>query len=818
MTAFWHDLRYAFRQLYKHLSFSSIAVITLAIGIASATSVFSLVDAVLLRPLPYPKPEQVVALSTTLAARSDRAAQNRVDQTTCWPDFFDWRSGTHSFSAMVGYEVLNGNIGRSGTTVRRVAGTAMSSGMARVLGVSMLKGRDFQPEEELSGNRSIILSYPLWQSEFAGASDVLGRHITINEESYTVVGVLPRSFTFPEATESLFWVTEAHSREGQNPPAQQRGVHSMSVLARLRDGVSPEQGYEDVNRIQHALAIQYPDTDSVNPSVAVLPLASKLTGEVQQPLRIMLAAVGFLVLIGCVNVAGLLLTRSTARQGELAIRAALGASRIEILRQILLESVVLSLAGGALGTALAGGILRLAPRYLPMGLSHAEHIGLNASVLCFSLAASIITGLFFGVAPAWSASRLQPSRILVGRGSTSGRKRFQLHGSLVIAETAVSLLLLVGAGLLLRSFERVISIDPGFKPEGLLTFSVAAPDKHFTNEQEIQFARLLQSRLASSSGLTAATYSFPMPFAGGDLAVGFNVVGHPTARSQQPLSRVSTVASNFFSVMKIPIVKGRAFTEAEDQPKGRLVTLVNEAFAKRYFPGEDALGKHINSSFGPNDTQVKNDFEIIGIVGDTKRVSLTEDTQPQFYLPYSQVAFGVPPFAIRVQGNPMEYVDVVRRAVAEQDSNLPVFNVYSYETLMERNTALRRFQIIVIAGFAAVSLMLAALGLYVSLSYMVMERIPELGLRLALGARRIDLLGLVMRRGMSLAAIGLAVGLLASAALTRYLQSLLYATRSLDALTFAMTAALLFVVCMAASFTPAWRASRLDPSETLRQR
>ena len=817
LTTLFQDTRFALRQLRKHPAFSLVAVLTLAAGIAASTVVFSLVDAVILRPLPFPQPDRLISLDT---AQKDHANTNSspIADDTSWPDFFDWREHAQGFQAIGAYHYTTGNIGEAGAPVQKYTGSMLSAGMSRVLGMRMGAGRDFLPSDELAGNRSIILSDELWQTQFAGAADVLGKQITLNEETYTVVGILPRGFVFPGQELSRYWLTEAHDREGKDAMAAQRGWHGISVIGRLRDGVSLAQATAQLSAVQAALAKQYPESNRNDDAVAGMPLARRISGDLRQPMHILLAAVGFLLLIACVNVAGLLLTRSVSRQGELAVRSALGATRAGIVRQLLLESLTLSLAGGAVGTVLAAAALRAAPRLLPANLPHAASVGMDARVLLFAFAISLLTGLLFGVLPAWRAFQLQPAQVMAGNGrsSTMGRGRHRLHGTLVIAETALSLLLLVGAGLLLRSFQRVLSTDPGFQPSGLLSFRVAAPDKHFTHAQQIQFAQAVQQRLTTLPGVQAATAGFPLPLSGGNINITFTIDGRPTEPGNDPVARVSTVVANFFSTLRIPLLRGRFFTSAEDTATGPQVLVINQTFADLFFPGESPVGKHIRPGLG-SDTTGSKSYEIVGVVGNVKRGDLTEPAAPEYYMPLSQTIFGVPPFALRTTGDPLQYTDTVRKVVAEIDPALPVFNVYSYDFLLARTTAMRRFQTVLLTGFAALALLLAAIGLYASLSYMVVERTAELGLRMALGAQRGDVLSLILCRGLTLACTGLCLGLLAAFFLTRYIGSLLYSTRPLDLLTFTATTGLLLAVCALSSALPALRAARLDPANTLRQ-
>ena len=818
MTILLQDLRFALRQLNKHRGFALVAVLTLGIGIGAATAVFSLVDAVLLRPLPFAHPEQIMSVGTVLRlSAAPKSGPAKGENYTSWPDFLDWRGSTRSFTAISSFHVTNASVGRANSALRRISGTAMSAGMGRVFGLQMQLGRDFMPEEELAGNRSVILSDELWHSEFAGAPDVLGKQISLNEQQFTVVGVLPRGFVFPGPDTSLFWLTEAMDAEGKDPLTKERGAHMLRTFARLRDGVAPAQAQADLSRIQETLAVRYPDTDRQNDHVGVEPLSTALTGDVRQPLRILLAAVGFLLIIACVNVAGLLLTRTVGRQGELAVRAALGASRTAILRQLLLEALTRALAAGLLGTTLAAGALALAPRYLPHSLPHAADVSLDSRVLLFSLLLSVATGLIFGVLPAWRASRLQPAASLSGgRSTTLSRGRHRLHGGLVIAETALSLLMLVGAGLLLRSFQRVLTVHHGFQTQGLLSFRVAFPGKRFSELQQKQFAESVQSRLAALPGVTGATFGFPLPLAGGNMQIGFEVDGHPKPPGETAIARMSTVAPNFFQTMRIPLLHGRNFTGPEGQVKGPHAVIVNQAFADEFFPGEDALNKHIIPGVGDGDGKLPS-YEIVGIVANTKRMDLTETAVSEYYVPLNQIRLAPPVFALRTSGDPVRLTDTVRRAVAEVDPAVPVFDVYSYDVLLERNTAMRRFQTILLTGFAAVALLLAAIGLYASLSYMVVERTSELGLRMALGAQRGNVLSLILRHGLALGCIGLAIGLAAAVALTRSIGSLLYDTRPLDLATFTGTTLLLLAVCALSSLIPALRAARLDPANTLRQ-
>ena len=491
----------------------------------------------------------------------------------------------------------------------------------------------------------------------------------------------------------------------------------------------------------------------------------------------------------------------------------LGASRFQITRQLLIESLTLSALGGAFGLALATGALRIAPSLLPSNLPRLNELALNPRV--FALAASLLTGLLFGVAPAWRSSQLDPATALrdISRASTAGRSQNRLHSLLVIGETALGLILLVGAGLLIRSFDRMLSVDPGFNPQHLLTFKVWMPKTRYDEHRSLQFSQQLQARFAAIPGVSQATFGYPIPLSGNDLNLIFTVDGHPTAPGEEPSAHASVVAANFFHALQMPLRRGRLFSDAEDQPNSPPVMIVNQAFADKFFPSEDALGKHVSADLSSTDKPESR--EIVGIVQNVTHQYLTDPAAPEYYVPFAQVPLIQPNFALRVTGDPANYIKTVRSLVAHQDASLPVYRVHT--NLLTLSTGQQKFQTQLLSGFAVLALLLAAIGLYAVVSYMVAQRTPELGLRLALGAQRGDVLTLVLHRGLVLTATGLVVGLLASLALTRFLASLLFHTGTLDMVTFAGMTALLLAVSTLSCLAPAWRASRLNPNETLRQ-
>ena len=567
MFSFTHDIRFALRQLRKSMGFTVMATLTLGLGIGSATAVFSLVDAVLLRPLPFPQPERIVAVDTLSQGHSAKGGPATLPNDTSYPNFSDWRARAKSFSSMASWQGNSLTLGAGVGPAQRIDGTVVSADFFRVLGVHPALGRDFVRSEEQAGNRSVIISHGLWRSSFNQSEAALGKTIQLSDETYTIVGVMPQTFSFPNAPDASVWVTPALTQEGKNPSGQQRGWNQLSVLGRLAEGVSIEQARAEMQPIQLALAAEYPDENKLETAVSVKPELQDLTGDVQGPLRILFAAVFSLLLIACANVAGLLLTRTSARRSELALRSALGATRTQIVRQLLVESLSLSVLGGAFGFGLAAAALRIAPQVLPSDLPRLNELSLNPRVFCFSLAASLLTGLLFGVLPAWRASRLDPSLALNDstRSSTASRSQNRLHSALVIGETAIGLTLLICAGLLIRSFDRLLSVNPGFNKDHLITFRVGMPPKRFRDEKLLQLTQQLQAQFVALPGVEQATYGYPLPLTGSSMNISFSIDGRPNAAGEDPSARASVVSANFFEALQMPLRRGRFFTAAEDR-------------------------------------------------------------------------------------------------------------------------------------------------------------------------------------------------------------------------------------------------------------
>jgi len=806
-------MRFTIRQLRKSPGFALTTILTLALGIGATTAIFSLLNAVLLRPLPFPEPER---LMWAQQADIEPGVPANTGESVSYPDFFDWRARSHSTDGIASYRddrlTLTG-IGEP----QMLEAAVVSAEFFRVLGVRPLLGRDLQPADERPGAHVAILSYALWQSKFSGARDILGRAIALDGRSHVVVGVMPAGFIFPiQNPAPALWTTLADDAEGAKPRTAQRGFDSLEVVARLKPGVTLAQARAELSVIARNIARQFPDTNKPYTAAIVQPMLEHLAGDFRPALRLLFGAVLLVLLIACTNVAGLLLARATRRRGEIALRSALGAGRGKITRQVLMESVFLSVCGGVLGVALSTWALDALLRFVPSDLPRAGQISVDGAVLAFVTAVSVLTGLLFGVVPAWRMSRLNPALALRdgGRSTTAGRGQYRVHNGLVIAETAIGLVLLVGSGLLMRSFVHVLHVDPGFDARHVLAARLSVPSTRYPDLQRLRFYDRLMGKLEALPGVQSVAAGFPLPLLAGDIGISFQIEGRPTAPGDAPSEQLAVVTPDFFRTLRIPILSGRAFTPRDDS-KGAPVMIVNERFARKYFPGENPIGKHIKPDLGDGITAAAM-REVVALVGNVKRQSLTAEPEPIYYLPYAQAIITSPTLAIRTAGDPTSLIGPLRAVLANEDKDIPLYGVETLEDAASKAAAQPRFQTLLLGCFAGMALLLSAIGLYAVLSYMVAQRTSEIGVRMALGAQRADVLGMIVRRGMTLALAGIAIGLAAAALLTRLLAGMLYGVEPLDPVTFAAVAAILLLVSLAASGAPAWRAARLDPMRTLR--
>lgn len=809
----WQDLRYGLRIIRKSPGFTAVVVATFALGIGANAAIFSVVNGVLLNPLPYPQPEQLVSLH--------QSKPNFETGAIPYPNFRDLQKENRTFSAMAVSRSYGFSLSGTGEA-ERLSAQFVTADFFSVLVVKPALGRTFSPGEDEPGAAPVVLiSADLWQRKFGSAPDALGKGITLDDRSYTIVGVIPAGFHLQV---NIFSNADVYVPIGQwdNPALQNRGAAlALHGIGRLKPGVSIEQAQADLDRVMRDLAAAYPATNKGN-GARILPLKESMIGHVGPILWMLLGAVGFVLLIACVNVNNLLLARSTGRTREFAIRAALGAGRWRLLRQSLTESTLLALAGGGLGLAVAGWGTQAALSLLPTTLPRAEEVGLDGRVLLFTAAVSLLTGMLAGLAPALKTSPWRLSETLKegGRGASSGRVRAQ--GIFVAVEVALALVLAVGAGLMIRSLNALWNMDPGFRPDNVLTFELNLPPSMRTASPEVVRAawRELSDEMNSTPGVRAASLSdgaFPL-LDEDDLFFWLADRPKPASQGEMSMAVVSRVEPAYLTAMGISLKRGRFFTEQDDE-RSQPVAVIDEAFARKYFPNEDPTGKriHLAGDQGP--------LEIIGVVGHVKLWSLASDEQllqAQLYLPFRALsddlmsgAGGVRVVA-RSEGVPPALFDSIRRVVQSQSRLNVVSRPQTMNEVIADSLAAQRFSMTLLNVFAGVALLLAGVGLYGVISYLVGQRTHELGIRLALGAQRKDVLRLVLSHGMKMALGGVALGLIAALGLTRLMAGMLYGVSATDPVTFTVIALLLTAVALLACFVPARRATKVDPLVALR--
>jgi len=809
------DLKFALRQLLKHPGFTAVAVLTLALGIGANTAIFSVVNAVLLRPLPYPEPGQLAQL------RADWSGAPATEIGSA--SFLEVKAQSRSLVRIAAYSGGDMTLTGAGSAEQVVAG-AVTADFFPLLGVQPALGRNFTREEDTpNGPKAAMLGHGLWQSRFGGDAGVLGRTITLNEQGYTVVGILPARFQYPEPFQ--LWTPLALGETGGTFVKHGEGMMLLKAIARLKPGVTLEQAQTELQTIAQRTQPGGPaatprgEGGGGGPGVLTLVgLHEQVVGDVKGALLVLLGAVAFLLLIACANVANLQLARAAARQREMVVRAALGAGRWRIARQLLTESVLLSLAGGGFGLLVAFWGVRALGQWSDASLPAMEGIGIDAWVLAFTLGVSVLTGLAFGLAPAVQAWRTNVNAALKeqGRGDTGGQRNRFRH-LLVVSEVALALVLLIGAGLLITSFSRLNDVDPGFRTEGVLTFQVTLPDRRSSAQKTI-FIQQIVERLKALPGVQAAAATDSLPLTDFSRVGVADVEGRPpidfrTAKREDviPLSR-PTVTHDYFSAMGIPVKSGRAFTSQDARPLAGSV-VVNESFERRYFPGQSAVGKRIRLlPAGANESWQT----VVGVVSDVRQGGLSGDIMPEAYSPELDDTGENVSFVIRTAGNPTQLISAARAAVTAVEPNQPVHNLITMEQRLAETTTSRRLNTILLGSFAAVALLLAAVGIHGVMSYVVAQRRREIGVRVALGAERSNVLGLILRGGLRLTLLGVAIGLAGAFALTRYLSNLLYSVTATDPFTFAGVSLILLLVALLACWLPARRAARVDPMVALR--
>jgi predicted permease len=809
MGSLIQDLKYGLRTLARNPGFTTVAVLTLALGIGVNTAIFSVVNGVLLRPLPYPNPDRLVQIY-------ERSAQ--INQlSVSYPDFLDWQRMNRSFAGMAAYRGESFNFTGAGEP-QQIAGAVVTANFFSVLGVTPLQGRTFTPDEDRQGASPVaMLREGFWKRRFGGDTSVLGKSLLLDGKAFTVVGIVPRECQLlgpAEAVTALWQWRRRMQLEGRESHP------GILAVGRLKAGVSLAQARADMDSIAHSLAAAYPKTNE-GTSTTVVPLKNSIVGDVRPMLLLLQAAVGFVVLIACANVANLLLARSVTRKREVAVRVALGASRGRIIRQFLTESVLVSLAGGGLGLWLASWASTPILAAVPGGLPRQEAIGLDGNVLLFTLVLSLLTGLVFGSVPALENSRSDVQGTLKGgeRSVAGGQRRTQ--SALVVAEVALALVLLAGAGLLIRTLQRLWDVNPGLNPQHVLTMQVALSPTLVDDASAIRTAwRQLLDRVRGIPGVESAAVTILVPLSGDDNEMRFWTEAQPpSSMAQMPVALGYITSPGYLRTMEIPLLRGRSFTEQDSESSPKVV-MIDEVLATHFFPGQDPVGKQLQlAGFGP--------MEIVGVAGHVKHWGLDADDsakiRDQLYFPFFQIPDQFMAHAkmglrlvVRTRSNPLSVVSAVSEQVMGPGGDQPVYNVNSMEQLIAGSIARRRFLRMLLTIFAGLALTLAAIGIFGVISYSVSQRTHEIGIRMALGAERRDVLKLVVGQGLILTLVGVAAGLAGALVLTPFLTGVLYGVQPADPITFAAASLILTGIALLASYIPARRATRVDPMVALR--
>ena len=802
---FLQDVRYALRSLRKNPGFALVAILTLALGIGANATIFSVVNGVLLKPLPYPQPDRLVTLWES------HPTWGRY-LTVAPANFYDWREQSRSFEKIAALDPYPDFILTGTGEPHRLAGAAVTADFFPLLGVNMSLGRAFHSTE----GRAVILSYPTWEKYFGARSDIVGAQIRLNDASYTVLGVLPRNFEL--VSKSSDFQARQHFDIWTNlgltapPEPWQRGTHPLYVFGRLKPGVSLAKAQAELDTISANLDRLYPD-DNKDKTIDAVPMAEHAVGSVRLALYTLLAAVGMVLLIACANIANLLLTRAAAREKEMALRSALGATRKRLAQQLLTESTVLALAGSLLGVALAIVSVPALVHHLPGDLPRASEIAVDGRVLAFTCLIAVLTGLLFGLVPLVQSKGLK----LGGRGIAVGQSR--LRGALVVAQVSVALVLLVGAGLMTRSLRALLQVSPGFRTANILTARFSLPPR-YTNgykfgtaqHREItRFQRELMDRVRGIAGVQSAAFASHLPLAGTNNNWAFFIEGRPSKpQGVFDSADYRPVTAGYFETIGIPVIRGRSFVAADDEDHP-LVVIVNQSMARAFWPTEDPVGKRLK--FGDENWRL-----IVGIVGDVRHQALGVQPEPEMYVPWGQVpnVEARPTIVVRSLVEPANLTSALRQAVAQADPHVPMDQVATMQQIVSGSVGESRFQTAVISVFALLALFVASIGLYGVMSYAVSQRTREFGIRMAVGASRSSVFALVLGQGAKLVGLGVCLGLIGAAFLGRFITSLLYGVKPLDAVTLAGVSILLGAVAFAASFIPARRAANADPMVSLR--
>jgi putative ABC transport system permease protein len=812
MHTLLQDLRYGLRVLAKAPGFTGVVILTLALGIGANTAIFSVVNTVLLQPLPFPEPDRLVDVFGINERTNERG------RALSYPDFVDLRTQNRTLESMAAYDEGVSILSGVGEPLHLRIGI-VSANLFSVLHASPTVGRLFASNEDQPGTRVVMLSHGLWKGHFGGDPNIAGRPIKLDEKIYTIAGVMPASFQFPIDAEPMdLWTTMAANMETQNgDPAMtaQRGAHFLRVVGRLKQGATLGHVNADFKSIAVSLQEQFPDTNR-HFGLGAQPQIEALVGDFRPALLMVVGAVAFLLLIACANAANLLLARAAGRQREVAIRTSIGAGRSRIIRQLLTESLLLSVGGGILGLVFAEWGTKLFAHLPSVQIPRLAGAKVDLPVLGFTLVVSLLTGVLFGLAPALHSLRFDMFRYLKegGRAVTEGISHTRLRSIFVIAEVSLAVILMAGASLLLESMLHLLRVSPGFDPEGVLTFNINLPDTRYgKSEQSGDFYLHLLERLRGLPGVKNASGVMPLPLSNAILRTTFQVETRPVAKSEEPVTNIRAIGLDYFRTMRIPILAGRDFKGGDDR-QAKPVVIINQTLARTIFPNEDPIGKHIQPRISASGPSVMR--EIIGVVGDVKHRNLWQESSAESYVPYDQVALGQMTVVVRTAGEPMGLLSAAREQVKAMDAELPIYHVQSLAEYVAASLAQKRFTTALCGFFAAAGLLLAVIGLFGVISYNVEQRTHELGVRLAIGAEKADILRLVLSHGMRVTVVGIATGLLGALALVKVLKGQLYGVTATDPFTLLGVAFLLGVAALTACYFPARRATRVDPLVALR--
>jgi len=796
------DLRFGMRSLRRNPGFTSIALITLALGIGANTAIFSVINAVLIRPLNYPNPDRLMIVN----AISLQEEQGKTP--LCAADFLDWKAQNHVFESIAAFSTNRFSYS-GGETPQQIDGAWVTADFFPAIGVQPSLGRAFQSIDDIPGSpQTVVVSNSFWRRYLGSDPNIIDHQITLNARAFTIIGVMPPGFLFPEKEIEL-WAIERLA-------PKRRAPYYMWGLGRLSSGATPEQARSEMDVIARQVQDQL-KSETRDWTWTAVPLTERVVGKIRPVLLVLFAAVFFVLLIACANIANLLLARATAREKEMAVRIALGASRERLLRQLLTESLLLAGIGALAGLPLAAWGIRLLLSLSPADFPRLQEINIDLRVLVFTLVAAVVCGLIFGVAPAFQSLRLNLNASLKegGRGAADGSTGRRVRNALAVAEVAFSMILLVGAGLMIKSFLKLQAVSPGFRSEQILTMHLSLPHvKYNTDEKVNLYNRQLLERIRAVRGVEAAGLSISIPPNNLDVSDSFTIEGNPwPAGSTPPFVPIVMTSPGYFSALGVPLLQGRDFNEA-DKPDSPQVVIVNRVLAEQYFPDGNPIGKRLKIG-GPE--RPRNPWmEIIGVVGDAKYSGLDSKPEPAYYTALEQNVWGSAYLVVRASSNPASLAGAIRKEIWELDGDIPIANLATMDQLISESIAQPRFRSLLIGIFAALALLLASIGTYGVISYSVTQRRHEIGIRMALGAKSRDVMALVIGRGMAIALTGVAIGVIGSFALTRLLESLLFEISTTDQTTFLEVSALLIVVALLACWIPARRASKVDPMTALR--